>query len=1037
MNKLIALSKPSLFTTGFLSLCLSGWCGVLVRGPETVGSGPHHRVVRQVWEVIDARGQAVLVTNLYTELASGLNRYDEAVKRWVISKAEFEQSRSGHLIGRQSQYKVILSPNLAEEGAVDLLCPDGVRLRSTILGVALVDVSSGESVLLGEVKPCRPDWVAANQVVYRDAFDGLAADVRYTISPDRFEQDLILREGILPEVVIGFGIDPRNARVAVLTEFFDAPLLKAGNALGRGQQERADDKEICFGLMSIGLGQAFGVGTDSGKGFGKRIRVGRSWELLEGRRFLVEYVDYVELGPLMDGLSVVEPAGTGGSNPRRWRRASATGGPQLPRRPEPIRQAGADIPRFRDGFIVVEEPLRSWASLPHKDGIETALAVSKAGADPGKGVVVDYALELIGGLTNHVFRADSTYLVSGTVNLMGTTVFEGGTVIKLSATPTAGIVCHGPIDCRTGPYYPAVFTARDDDTVGEPVADSSRNPWTNHYGNVALTVRVGGQVLRHMRIAHARTGLCYPRDSANGQPCVIGHCQFVHCGDAIAAEGYAQSAPQYLQLQNVLIDRVGRAVCGSDFDCRIEHLSLHDCGQLGCNSGSMARLSLTNSLLVAVSNVGNVVVNQSHCRWAASSNEVFRTVGAGGFYLAGHRWRNAGTTNIDPVLAAELKRSTTYAPIVLSGLITAPSRLDPQAGLDSDLPDLGYHYPPIDYAVGSLTITNAGKLTLGAGVAVASFGNHGLRVENCGLLVAEGTPLAPVRLFRYNIVQEQSIDWGPTTYEPATLTGPCHDTAGADAAPTAELRFAQLSGLGGYGHHVYTDNGWFMFKSLLLRDCIIWGGKAQFSGTTAATIGLSNNLFVRVFNRYFAWPELSVYNNLFWGGSNRLERFQTARAWTFRDNAFDNTGLISLNAGVLNDHNAYIGSAQYRLAGSAGGDVLLGGFAYTNSFVGGFYHGSTNLVNRGSRSAAAAGLYHYTVRTDQTKEANSTVDIGFHYPATDTRGKPLDSDGDGLADWTEDRNGNGTCEAGETNWLNSENGTTGVAALQLFTPLEQ
>lgn len=1036
MNKSIVLSKPGLLTVGLLSLCLSGRCGVLVRGPETVESGPHHRVVRQVWEVMDWRGQTVLVTNQYTELASGLNWYDEAGKRWVISRAEFEQSRSGYLIGRQSQYKVILSPNLAEEGAVDLLCPDGVRLRSTILGVGLVDTSSGESVLFGEVKSSRAEWVAPNQVVYRDAFDGLVADVRYTILPDRFEQDLILREGIDPEVVIGFGIDPRNARVAVLTEFFDAPLLKAGNGRGRSPSERADEQEICFGSMRIGLGQAFGVGTDSGSGFGKRVRVGRSWELLEGRRFLVEYVDYLELGSLTEGLPAVPPAGAGDGNLRRWRRASATGGLQLPRRPESIREARAEIPRFQDGMIVVEEPLRSWAWLLDQDGIETALVVPRAGAGFGKGVVVDYVLELSGGLTNHVFRADSTYVVSGAVNLMGTTVFEGGSVIKLSGSPNAGLVCHGPIECRTGPYYPTVLTALDDDTVGEPVASSNHNPWTNYYGNAALSVRVGGQMLKHLRIAHARRGLFYGRDSATGQAGVIGHCQFVHCGDAIAAEGYGLSAPQYLRLGNVLIDRVGRAVSGSDFECRIEHLSLHNCGQLAWNSGSMARVWLTNSLLVAVSNIGNVELNQSHCGWAGSSNEVFRTVGAGGFYLAGEKWRNAGTTNIDPVLAVELKRRTTHAPIVLSGLVTGPGRLDPQAGLDSDLPDLGYHYAPIDYAVGSLTITNTGRLTLGAGVAVASFGDHGLRVENGGFVVAEGTPLAPVRLFRYNVVQEQSIDWGGTSYEPASLTGPWHDTVGPDAAPAADLRFVQMSGLGGYGYHVYTDNGWFMFRSLLLRDCTIWGGKAQFSGTTAATIGLNNNLFVRVLNRYFAWPELGVYNNLFWAGSNRLERFQSGRAWVFRDNVFDNSGLTNLNAGVLNDHNAYVGVGQCRLLGSGGGDVLLSGFSYTNSFLGCYYHCSTELLNRGSRSAAAAGLYHYTVRADQTKEADSIVDIGFHYPATDGWGKPLDSDGDGLPDWIEDRNGDGTLQAGETDWKNSENGTTGVAALQLFTPLE-
>src|SRR5207237_1231878 len=39
------------------------------------------------------------------------------------------------------------------------------------------------------------------------------------------------------------------------------------------------------------------------------------------------------------------------------------------------------------------------------------------------------------------------------------------------------------------------------------------------------------------------------------------------------------------------------------------------------------------------------------------------------------------------------------------------------------------------------------------------------------------------------------------------------------------------------------------------------------------------------------------------------------------------------------------------------------------------------VLTYGSRNAINAGLYHYTVRVDQTKEANSMVDIGFHYLA--------------------------------------------------------
>src|SRR5207247_1302064 len=41
----------------------------------------------------------------------------------------------------------------------------------------------------------------------------------------------------------------------------------------------------------------------------------------------------------------------------------------------------------------------------------------------------------------------------------------------------------------------------------------------------------------------------------------------------------------------------------------------------------------------------------------------------------------------------------------------------------------------------------------------------------------------------------------------------------------------------------------------------------------------------------------------------------------------------------------------------------------------------SSLINAGSRNATNVGLYHYTVRLDQTKETNSAVDIGYHYVA--------------------------------------------------------
>ena len=74
------------------------------------------------------------------------------------------------------------------------------------------------------------------------------------------------------------------------------------------------------------------------------------------------------------------------------------------------------------------------------------------------------------------------------------------------------------------------------------------------------------------------------------------------------------------------------------------------------------------------------------------------------------------------------------------------------------------------------------------------------------------------------------------------------------------------------------------------------------------------------------------------------------------------------------------------------------------------------LINKGNTNANRLGLYHFTTQTNQVKETNSPVDIGYHYVAVDANGIPIDSNGDGIPDYFQDANGNGLVDAGETNW---------------------
>ena len=127
---------------------------------------------------------------------------------------------------------------------------------------------------------------------------------------------------------------------------------------------------------------------------------------------------------------------------------------------------------------------------------------------------------------------------------------------------------------------------------------------------------------------------------------------------------------------------------------------------------------------------------------------------------------------------------------------------------------------------------------------------------------------------------------------------------------------------------------------------------------------------------------------------------------------------------TTNSNNGYTTGITLLTGGSNNKTGLVAD--YQTGALGGYYFPTngastsfTNLLNTGSRLASAAGLYHHTTTTNNVKEATSTVDIGFHYAAVNSSGQPIDTDGDGLPDYLEDRNGNGTVDSGETDWNNA------------------
>jgi len=134
------------------------------------------------------------------------------------------------------------------------------------------------------------------------------------------------------------------------------------------------------------------------------------------------------------------------------------------------------------------------------------------------------------------------------------------------------------------------------------------------------------------------------------------------------------------------------------------------------------------------------------------------------------------------------------------------------------------------------------------------------------------------------------------------------------------------------------------------------------------------------------------------------------------------TQLFSSNVQTTTsfDHNAV-----YQSGGSAGADeIVLGSNPFLTGTYGNNYLDQTSpLIDAGSTTADALGLYHFTTATDHTKEAASSLDIGFHYA------DPADTDADGLRDMDEDQDGDGVWNSGpgETDWQDADTDDDGLS----------
>jgi hypothetical protein len=960
----------------------------------------HENEVEYVSTIQDDEGGVHQRTNRYVVLATGLNRWDSHRKSWVPANNEIEMV-NGRGVARGGQHRVTLAPSTKSAGGmIDLETPQGERITLQPVGLAATD-ASGRSVFIAEVKESAGLLSEANVMTYPDAFDLISGSICVRVGLDGIESDVILSERIDRGLLEKLGIEAETAKLEVWHQVLRKPHFKKRvDMLVRRSGKRDEDHTLEFGGMSISPGTAFPAAARDKVTAANEVPVAKELVQVDGTDFLIESVPFLEAEPELKNLP--EPLHAA------WSTAGSAG---LARLPGEKGLRGKPAERQR--------PISISALERHSQtGRQVAMA---SGNGMPHGYVIDYPITLA-TQTNFTFRGDTTYFVTNRVLLYGLTCLEGGAVVKTIpySRVQAGVIVMGTFECATSPLVPAIFTGRDDNTVGETVAGStgiiSGGSWYSAYN---LAFMGSGIVQVHdVQTRHAQVGLYFRTPGPHSAWNVQGY----GCNRGIEVLNTT------VYLRNALLHQTVTAINpGSSPATQVhaEHLTIDTAANL-FGTGAYGTLYLTNSLLANVG--GTALANAFFERVETVGSEAFKIAGRGRQYLAdGSPHRNAGTSSISSEMRTILNKTTTSAPSTLSGEITSNTTLNQVTPRDTDAPDLGFHYYPLDYLASGIAVDGV-TLTLNAGVRVGVYGPNGFVLRNGGSLVSQGEAQRMNALVPFNAVQVESLDWG----------GPIQALVHLEhVVARLELQFTEAATLGNSSDRRLLFSGLTDTANTIIQfdisHCRLANFAQIFRRTSPESIRLFNNVIERCAFQFeqgririgtFAPLTLDLRNNLFHKGSLLLVARLGTSPWVVRNNFFNVDSIIAtgFNASFAPDYNGFCAG----LTPFAGANNRPGiDAAFQEGPLGSYYFGSSGsmatLINAGSQSASDAGLAHFTTQsTPFSREGESLVDIGFHYATVDSNGALPDSDGDGILDKDEDVNMNGRRDPGETSDLDRD-----------------
>ena len=266
------------------------------------------------------------VTNIVIDASAAIQLYESTnqtgsvsmariAKTAVVAAAEAPKTgqnqtkaihqENSHAVADYGKHHVQFAANLNTHWAVNLLMVNGQEMNGDITGVYYFDSASGQGVKLGTLKDSQGEILSTNQIIYRDAFDGIKGDVCYTYTETSLEQDVVIRKQLVSPAK--FNLNPATTRLMVMTEFLNPPepavkpnpvdLTEYNRAADVQGETSLDDELIIFKTMRMGRGKAFSLGEAGGE-----IPVGKQWIKLNGKRFLTESTPYPLIKLKLDAL---------------------------------------------------------------------------------------------------------------------------------------------------------------------------------------------------------------------------------------------------------------------------------------------------------------------------------------------------------------------------------------------------------------------------------------------------------------------------------------------------------------------------------------------------------------------------------------------------------------------------------------------------------------------------------------------------------------------------------------------------------------